>query len=393
MRDAIEPETNRERQDAVIQAVSSSGWQALVCYSPTDVLLLTGYWPVMGSSIALATSSGDIFCIVPEDEAELAGRTSRAALIPYRPEELDRLTEPAQALVAPMKQLVGQLKLGPGKIGTTLRETARPAAYQSSNLFHTEILSLLQTVFDGSAIVSADAELARLRAVLTGAELQLLGRACALAGVGFSEAQGAIAPGRLECDVAAEIEAAFARVANRGFERGRGFFYCMSGPNAAKGAAAYARTRDRMLQTGDTVMIHANTAGDGLWTDITRTYVLGEPSERQRRMQAAIAEARSAALHTIAPGARAADVDAAARDVLTRHGFGKEFKHAAGHGVGFTAANPNAIPRVHPRSPDVLEAGMTFNIEPAIYFDGVEGMRHCDLVACTDAGAAVLTDF
>ena len=107
----------------------------------------------------------------------------------------------------------------------------------------------------------------------------------------------------------------------------------------------------------------------------------------------AIDEARSAALEAIRPGTQASAVDAAARRVLTEHGFGKEFKHAVGHGVGFAAADPGALPRLHPKSPDELQAGMTFNIEPAIYIEGKGGMRHCDVVACTEDGAEVLTDF
>ncbi len=67
---------------------------------------------------------------------------------------------------------------------------------------------------------------------------------------------------------------------------------------------------------------------------------------------------------------------------MQRHGFGDAFRHSTGHGVGFAAANANGIPRIHPKSSDVLEEGMTFNIEPAAYFDGYGGMRHCDVVAC-----------
>jgi Xaa-Pro aminopeptidase len=140
-------------------------------------------------------------------------------------------------------------------------------------------------------------------------------------------------------------------------------------------------------------MIHANTVGDGFWTDITRTFVVGPASISQERMEYAITEARSAALKAIAPGVAARLVDSAARDVLVQHGFLSEFKHGVGHGVGFTAADPNALPRLHPKSPDVLQAGMTFNIEPSLYFDGVGGMRHCDVIACTDSGAEVLTQF
>ena len=78
---------------------------------------------------------------------------------------------------------------------------------------------------------------------------------------------------------------------------------------------------------------------------------------------------------------------------MSARGFAKEFRHATGHGVGFSAANHDAIPRIHPKSKDLLEEGMTFNVEPAAYFDGYGGMRHCDVVAVTSTGVEVLTDF
>jgi Xaa-Pro aminopeptidase len=110
-------------------------------------------------------------------------------------------------------------------------------------------------------------------------------------------------------------------------------------------------------------------------------------------MRAAIDEARQAAMQTIRPGVKACDVDQAARSVMHSRGFGEAFKHATGHGVGFAAANPNGLPRIHSLSPDVLEAGMTFNVEPAAYFDDYGGMRHCDLVAVNADGVDTLTKF
>ena len=136
----------------------------------------------------------------------------------------------------------------------------------------------------------------------------------------------------------------------------------------------------------------AVTAG-GFWTDITRTFCLGEPDERKQRMYDAVFAVRRAALETIVPGVRAATVDAAARSVLEARGFGAEFKHGLGHGVGFAAINHNAPPRLHPASNDILETGMVFNIEPAIYVEGYGGMRHCDMVAVGEAGAELLTPF
>ncbi len=384
---------DQQRRDEIIEAIERSNLQALASFTPTGVLLLTGYWPVMGASLAVAMRSGDVACVVPEDELELAEATSNAHFISYKPHSLDSLSRAAPALEQPVKELASHLRFAGGEIGTDARQGIQAASYQSMNHFRETIVPLLQQALPGASVVPADCILSQLKSIKTSIEIDQLRKACRLAGIAFAEARRAVAPGRHEDEVAAELEAAFAPVANDGFERGRGYFFCMSGPNSAKASGAYARTRRRELQDGDLVMIHANTSGDGIWTDITRTYVVGRPTSKPTHMREAIMEARAAALAAIRPGVTASEVDKTARGVLRRHGFGDEFKHATGHGVGFAAADPDALPRIHPLSPDILEAGMTFNIEPAIYFDGYGGMRHCDVVACTDSGVEVLTDF
>ncbi len=179
----------------------------------------------------------------------------------------------------------------------------------------------------------------------------------------------------------------------RNFLRCAGSAFCMSGPNAAKASAAYARTRHRTLERGDTVMIHCNSYVDGLWTDITRTYTLQPTDERQRKMRTAVLAARGAALECIKPGARAADVDAASRKTITNLGLAQRLRHGTGHGVGFSPMSAYSIPRLHMKSPDVLREGMVFNVEPAVYVNGYGGIRHCDMVAVTADGYELLTDF
>jgi len=90
---------------------------------------------------------------------------------------------------------------------------------------------------------------------------------------------------------------------------------------------------------------------------------------------------------------RASDIDQAARRVLCELGFGHEFVHPAGHGAGFAASDYNARPRLHPKSEDVLEAGMVLKLEPGVYVKGVGGVRKADMVAVTDHGPEVLTPF
>jgi Xaa-Pro aminopeptidase len=383
-----------ERKDRVAKVLAESHLDAMICSSATAVLLLTGYWPVVGASVVVFTNEGEVEVLLPEDEIELAQRTSSAFLIPYHPSTLAAVTSPIDALADPLRQLTARFGLNNATIGLQFREGMQTTSYASSLCFRSSLADLLGKLLPGAKYRSCDHALEEMAAHKTPKELEGLQRASEIAAAGFEHAADVIQVGRREAEVAASLQAAFqASTKAQQVERSYGFFFCMSGPNSASASAAYARTRQREIEAGDLVMIHANTCADGYWTDITRTYTAGKPSDRQAAMRSAIFEARKEALLAIRPGTAACEVDRAARGVMSAHGFGDVFKHSTGHGVGFAAANANALPRIHPKSPDVLEVGMTFNVEPAAYFDGYGGMRHCDVVAVTSEGAAVFTEF
>ena len=385
-----------ERTERLLKAMRAAGLDAVMCTTPTEVRLLTGYWPIFGSSVALLTAEGALHVVVPEDEQELAAQSSAAVLTAYKPEVLDDLTGPVEQLKQPLTELLNSLKLGNATIGLSQELCVQPASYAVMTEFRDVLSAVLRGLAPGAKTMACDDLLERQKAVKTPLELEGMRLAARVSKAGFDAAAGAIRPGLREAEVAAAIQAAFdGSPLGQGFHRSYGFYFCMSGPNSATAAAAYARTRQRHLEAGDLVMIHANTCGDGLLTDITRNWTAGgEVIERHESMRTAITEARKAALAAIRPGVAAKAVDTAARDVMRAHGFDdKVFKHATGHGVGYAAANANALPRIHPASPDILEAGMTFNVEPAAYFEGYGGMRHCDVVAVTADGVEVLTDF
>jgi Xaa-Pro aminopeptidase len=383
-----------DRRSRVIAMLREEKLDALICSSPTQVLLLTGYWPVIGNSIAIFTAEGEVLVLLPEDEHEVAANSSDAVLTDFSPEQLHSLTKPKDAIGKPLTSLCRKLSITQARVGMELEQDLQPASYAVTACYRSTLRDLLHEEFPKLTIVAADGALERLKASKTAIELERMNANVKVAEAGFSAAPQAIQEGLREAVVAAAIQSAFQQSAAASrIERNYGFFYCMSGHNSAKAAAAYARTRQRIVEAGDLAMIHANTCGDGYWTDITRTWTVGEPTKKQANMRAAIMEARLAALEVIRPGRHARDVDQAARSVLEKHGYEKQFKHALGHGVGFAAADANAWPRIHPTSPDVLEPGMTFNVEPAIYFDGYGGMRHCDVVAVTSTWVQVLTEF
>lgn len=389
-------EGDAARIERVAGALAEVGMDALVCALPVNVLLLSGYWPVVGTSVAVATREGTIRVLAPEDEEGLAARGRADEVRTFSPGSLTESMGASEAVRAPLRETLKSLGVGRGSvIGYESGECFEPASYASMHLYGSAIKRMLAEDFPFSAIVPADDLLTRLRAALTRAELDGVRAACRVAAEAFDAGARGLRSGLKETEVAANFRAPLSTlgVSAEGVERADGFVFCMSGPNSAGAFAAYQLSRARRVAAGDLVLVHCNSYADGFWTDITRTFCLGEPDERKRRMYDAVFAARRAALEVSRSGIRAAEVDAAARRVLEARGFGAEFKHGLGHGVGFAAINHNAPPRLHPASNDVLETGMVFNVEPAIYIEGFGGMRHCDMVVVTGAGAEVLTPF
>src|SRR5256885_11261244 len=112
--------------------------------------------------------------------------------------------------------------------------------------------------------------------------------------------------------------------------------------------------------------------------------VIGEPSARHREIHDVVLRAHDAAIAEVRPGATTGDVDAAARRVIEQAGYGKQFFHRVGHGLGLEG---HEDPSLDPGSRTVLEAGMGFSLEPGGYIPGVGGGRvEDDVVVQTGGG-------
>ena len=383
---------DEERINRVRQALRDEGLDAVICADPPNVLMLSGYCPVTGTTVAIATAGGQVVVLTPSDEEKLAREGGADDVITFEAGSLADLRGAAEGIMPGLRKVAAALELG-GSVGVEDRQTMTPAPYVGLHSYRENLSQMLLDAAPRASVRSATALLEQLRSVKTPGEIARIKTACTVAHEAFARGMEQLNEGISEAEAAAAFRLHLSAI-DLDHHRADGSVYCMSGPNGYEAFAAYQRSRSRMLRHGDLALIHCNSHVDGFWTDITRTYVTATtPDERQRQMYEAIFEARSAALAEIRPGARAADVDRAARDVLTRHGFGDAFKHPAGHGVGFAAINHNALPRIHPKSTDVLVEGMTFNIEPGIYIEGYGGMRHCDMVAVTKNGVEVLTPF
>jgi Xaa-Pro dipeptidase len=263
------------------------------------------------------------------------------------------------------------------------------------HLYQGSLPDIIGRALPSSKTVSADRAVRKLIAVKSEEEESRVATACQIAARAFQGAPQVLRAGLTEVEAAAEMQLGFAS-ALKDFDqvqRAEAFVYVMSGKNSFAAHGAFAHSTKKELESGDLVLAHCNSYADGFATDITRTFSLGVVDQQRREMYDAIFAARAAAFDKLMPGVRAADIDAAARHVLTDRGYGPRFLHSTGHGVGFGAISANALPRIHPKSTDMLEPGMVFNVEPAIYIEGYGGMRHCDMVAITETGFTLLTDF
>lgn len=384
-----------ERTSRIQDALRNAGWAAVVCALPSNVLLLTGYWPTVGNSIAICVRDGPTVLLVPEDESEPAKKSFGGSIETFRPGSLYEMTSVLDAVRPRLSDILSQLKIQHGSVGIEDGPVSEPASYLAMYLYGSHLAAMLGELLAKSRLTANGEWLRKLESIKTRVELAQIRRACGIARHAYEIGAPRLRAGMDEPEAVALFRPHLSSALDPAWRIGRhdGFVFCMSGPNSAKAFAAYARTRERTLEASDLVMIHCNSYVDGFWTDITRTFVLQPPEARHRKMFDAVFDARKAALSVIKPGIQAAEVDSAARQVMQDFGFGREFKHGTGHGVGFSPMSAYSIPRVHKESPDVLQEGMVCNIEPAVYIDGYGGVRHCDMVAVTNQGCEVLTDF
>ncbi|HZR47997.1 MAG TPA: M24 family metallopeptidase, partial [Streptosporangiaceae bacterium] len=153
-----------------------------------------------------------------------------------------------------------------------------------------------------------------------------------------------------------------------------------SGPN---GASPHHEVSDRVLEHGDAVVVDiGGTMPSGYCSDCTRVYAVGEPPPEFGAYYEVLRAAQEAACQSVRPGVTCESVDAAAREPITAAGYGDQFIHRTGHGIGLET---HEDPYIVSGNDQVLEPGMAFSVEPGIY-PGPHGARIEDIVVCTADG-------
>lgn len=146
-------------------------------------------------------------------------------------------------------------------------------------------------------------------------------------------------------------------------------------------------TDDTILKTGDSVILDVGLTWQSYCSDMTRTVFMGQPSDEQKRVYDLVCAANAAGRAAVRPGIPLKDVDRAARKVIEDGGYGPQFIHRTGHGIGLEV---HEFPDVSATSEVIAKPGMIFSVEPGIYLPGKFGVRVEDLVVVTENGCETL---
>lgn len=292
----------------------------------------------------------------------------------------------AERECADIDQLIERL-VEPALIRAGLARGLRAIAFEDHQMTVQRHRELAAIESDWPGASQAGPELAplggavdELRLVKDEAELELLARACAITSDAFNAVLGTLRPGVTEWDYAIALERA---MIDLGAEAIAFDSIVASGPN---GAIPHHAPGGRRFEPGDLVTVDCGARVEGYHADMTRTVAIGRPAGWQREIYQLVEEAQAAGVAAARIGADVADVDAAARDLITAAGHGGHFSHGLGHGVGLEI---HEAPIIGYGRAGTLMDRVPITIEPGIYLPGRGGVRIEDtLVVRAGAGAA-----
>jgi Xaa-Pro aminopeptidase len=221
-----------------------------------------------------------------------------------------------------------------------------------------------------------------LRAVKSEQELATIAEAARITDAAFVAATSAVELGVSEKALAWRIESAMHDLG----ADGPGFpIIVAAGPH---GARPHHDPSDRPIQEGEPVVIDMGAMIGGYSADLTRTICLGQAPSTFTDRYNTVLRAQRRALTEIRAAMSGREADAVAREALSAAGYGEQFVHGLGHGVGL---NIHEFPSLGKASDDVLEPGHVVTIEPGVYFEGWGGIRIEDLCVVTPTGLDVLS--
>lgn len=351
----------RARMRRAARAAADAGLDGLLVAPGPDLVWLTGHRPPETERLTMLVlrDGEDPVLVVPTLEAPDAEGAPGGPALTLR--DWTDGKDPYDAAVS---------VLGPrGRFGV------------SDNTWALHLLGLRRRL-PGTTYVALTETLPMLRAVKDAAELERMAAAGAAADRAYEEIRQVPFAGRREAEVSTELAALLRRFGHSQVD----FAIVASGSN---GANPHHEAGDRVIRSGDMVVLDFGGLKDGYGSDTSRTVHVGEPAAEEREVHDIVRAAQEAGFRAVRTGAACQDVDRAARAVITEAGYGDRFIHRTGHGIGVTTHEPPYMVEGEERP---LVPGMCFSVEPGIYLPGRFGVRIEDIVTVTEDGGRRLNN-
>jgi Xaa-Pro aminopeptidase len=337
--------THSQRRDNLSARIGAAGLDAMLVTDLVNVRYLSGF---TGSNAALLVFADGRDPVLATD-----GR--------YR-------TQAAQQ--APDLEVAIERACGRHLVGRAAAEGVRRLGFESHVVTVDGFDALAKELGEAGTteLVRASGTVEALREVKDAGEVALLRLACEAADAALTDlvARGGLRPGRTERQVSRELEALM-------FDHGAdGVSFETIVATGANSAIPHHRPTDAELAAGDFVKIDFGALVGGYHSDMTRTFVLERAADWQREIYQLVAAAQRAGREALRAGAQLCDVDAAARRVIMDAGYGEQFGHSLGHGVGLQI---HEAPGISATAAGTLLAGSVVTVEPGVYLPDRGGVR------------------
>ena len=383
-----------ERLGRMRRAMEAERIDALTVRLPENVLLLSGYWPMIGAAVLVFPREGRPVCAIPhcyEYEASLSLWEAEPAY--YRYGVLDA-PNPASAI----RDILARAARGKGwkRVGyeADFEVVAPPWNSGEGQVPAASTREIYSSAFEGSELVDVSSLLQTERRRKTAYEIDKIRIASEISCIGMDAFERLAVPGASGVELAADVEREI-------MARGTGYkgafrvrAYAQVAVGADESAVGYRPNEvstSRRLENGDIALLELGVVADGYWADRTRVRIAGEPTQEQCRVFETVRSAQEAAVAAIRPGVSGAEVDEAARSVIRDAGYAGHFPHITGHGLGF--GYHESRPLLAPGQTDPLEQGMVTSVEPGVYFKPCGGFRIEDDVLVTATGSETFGPF
>ncbi|WP_282137673.1 M24 family metallopeptidase [Rossellomorea aquimaris] len=222
----------------------------------------------------------------------------------------------------------------------------------------------------------------KIREIKEPVEIDLLTKAAAIADEAFSKIIPFIKPGMTEIEVRNRLEFTMRELGASSSS------FNMIVASGERAAFPHGVASSKMIDSGDMITLDFGALYEGYCSDITRTVSVGQPTNRFKEIYDIVHEALRRGTREVSQGTRAHYIDYVVRSFIEEHGYGENFGHSTGHGLGMEVHEPL---RLSKESEEVLQEGMVVTIEPGIYIPGFGGCRIEDDLLVTDQGYELLT--